>query len=171
MNLLDHIRSVPDFPKPGIHFRDLTPLFGHPEALREAVERLAAPWRGTGVTKVVGVEARGFIVGAPVAIRLGAGFVPVRKPGKLPWTKAAQSYALEYGTGNLEMHVDAVGPTDRVLVVDDLLATGGTAAATVALVSRAKATVVGAAFLVELLALSGRKRLKGLRVESGLQLP
>ena len=171
MNLIDHVRDVPDFPKPGILFRDLTPLFGHPEALREAVERMAAPWRSEGITKVAGVEARGFIVGAAVAMLLGAGFAPVRKPGKLPWTRASQTYALEYGSGCLEVHVDAVGPRDRVLVVDDLLATGGTAAAAVLLVRAAKAAVAGAAFLVELTALSGRERLRGLRVESLLKIP
>jgi adenine phosphoribosyltransferase len=166
MDLKAYIRDVPDFPKPGILFRDLSPLVAHPDALRESVERLADFYRNERVTKVVGIESRGFVFGAPVAIRLGAGFVPVRKPGKLPRASIREAYDLEYGSAALELHEDAVQKGDRVLVVDDLIATGGTTAATVALVRRLGAEVVGCAFVVELLALGGRRRLDGVRAES-----
>ena len=153
------VRDIPDFPKAGVLFKDITPLLGDPVALAAAVDRLAEPHRGTGITKVVGVEARGFILAAPVALALGAGFVPVRKAGKLPWEIHRQEYELEYGTDLLEIHRDAVGPDDRVLVLDDVLATGGTAAATIELLAQAGAGVAGLGFLIELAFLDGRSLL------------
>ncbi len=153
------IRDVPDFPKPGIVFKDITPLLGDAAAFDRALEHLARPWRGRGITHVVGIESRGFIVGSPVASRLGAGFVPVRKPGKLPWKTVAQSYTLEYGTDSLEAHSDAVTAGDRVLVIDDVLATGGTGAATIALMQGLGAEVIGFGVLVELGFLAGRDRI------------
>jgi adenine phosphoribosyltransferase len=157
--LASHIRDIPDFPKPGVTFKDITPLLGDPAAFRRAIDALVQPHLGAGITKVVGVEARGFILAAPVAYGLGAGFVPVRKIGKLPWAVEAAEYALEYGTDVLEVHRDAVGAGDRVLIVDDVLATGGTAAATVRLTEALGAEVVGLAFLIELSFLEGRRAL------------
>ena len=171
-DLWPFLRDIPDFPQPGVVFRDITPLLGDPDAFRLATELLVAPFDGP-VTKVVGIEARGFILAAPVALALGAGLVPVRKPGKLPWDTHAHSYELEYGSDVLEVHRDALTPDDRVLIVDDVLATGGTATATCALVSQFfTATVVGLTFLLELPALGGRERLDplGHRVESVLSL-
>ena len=164
MRLEDLVRDVPDHPQPGILFKDVTPLLADPAGLAQVVEQLAAPW--TAVTKVVGMEARGFLLAAPVAVRLGAGVVPVRKPGKLPRDVHERSYDLEYGSASLAVHTDALGPDDRVLVVDDVLATGGTAAATVELVELCGATVVGLAFLLELGFLDGRSRLRGRDVRS-----
>jgi adenine phosphoribosyltransferase len=158
-DLYRFIRDVPDFPKPGILFRDVTPLLADPRAFRAAVEALAAPFRDDGVDRVLGIESRGFILGAPVALALGAGLVIVRKAGKLPWRTVSASYDLEYGTDTVEMHVDAVEPGQRVIVVDDLIATGGTAAAAVRLAHEAKADLVGCTFLIELKALRGRERL------------
>jgi len=154
------IRDVPDFPKAGILFRDVTPLLADPGALRAATELLAAPFRGAGVSHVLGIESRGFLFGAPVALALGAGLVIVRKAGKLPWRTLRASYELEYGTDTVEMHVDAVKPGEKVIVVDDLVATGGTAAAAVRLAREAGAEVLGCAFLIELSALGGRERLE-----------
>lgn len=153
------IRDVPDFPKPGILFRDVTPLLADPDGLRRAVEALAEPFRKAGVERVLGIESRGFLLGAPVALALGAGLVIVRKPGKLPWQTVSASYELEYGSDTVEMHVDAVTPGQRVLIVDDLIATGGTACAAVELARGAKADLLGCAFLIELAALGGRARL------------
>jgi adenine phosphoribosyltransferase len=153
------IRDIPDFPKPGIVFKDITPLLADPAGLAAVVARLAEPFQDDGVTKVVGIEARGFILAAPVAVALGAGFVPVRKAGKLPWDIHRQSYELEYGTDLLEIHRDAVTDQDRVLVIDDVLATGGTAAAVVELLAQSGATVDAMAFLLELGFLEGRSRL------------
>jgi adenine phosphoribosyltransferase len=153
------IRDVPDFPKPGILFRDVTPLLGDRDALRAAVRSLADPFRGDRVDQVLGVESRGFVLGAPVALELGAGFAMVRKQGKLPYETRRVTYDLEYGTDTVEMHVDAVRPGQRVLLVDDLIATGGTAAAAVRLAREAGADVVGCAFLIELSGLAGRPRL------------
>ena len=157
--LKDHIRDVPDFPTPGVVFKDLTPLLAHPQALASSVRAIGAPFLTAGITKVVGIEARGFIFAAPVAVILGAGFVPVRKPGKLPWRTEEASYDLEYGSDTLVIHADAITPSDRVLVVDDVIATGGTAMATVELVRRLGGVVVGLGFLVEIAFLGGRIRL------------
>jgi adenine phosphoribosyltransferase len=158
------IRDVPDFPRPGILFKDITPVIRDPRGLRAAADRMAAPFEGRAVTVVAGMESRGFLFGVPVAERLGVGFVPVRKPGKLPAATLREEYALEYGTDALEIHADAVGPGDRVLVVDDLLATGGTAAATCRLIERAGAEVTAAVFLIELSFLGGRAKLPGREV-------
>lgn len=159
MDLADHIRAIPDFPKPGILFRDITPLLANPAALRAAVDALAAPYRDLPPRAVVGIESRGFIFGIAVAERLGCGFVPVRKPGKLPAETRQVAYDLEYGSDALEIHLDAIAAGDRVLIVDDLLATGGTMAASVELVRGLGAEVVAAVFLIELAALGGRGRL------------
>ena len=160
------IRDIPDHPRPGIVFKDITPLLGDATLYRESCGALAAPFRNEGVTHVVAVESRGFLFGGPVATVLGGGIVPVRKPGKLPYRTTREDYALEYGTDALEMHEDALAHGARVLVIDDVLATGGTAAATVRLVERAGALVVGCAFLLELTFLEGRRALEGRRVEA-----
>jgi adenine phosphoribosyltransferase len=160
------VRDVPDFPKPGILFRDLTPLMGDGVALAACVGLLAERVAAHRPEVVVAVESRGFIFGAPVAAALGIGFAPVRKPGKLPAETLSRTYELEYGTDSLEMHADAVRPGARVVVVDDLLATGGTAAATVELVREQRAVVVAAAFVVELALLTGRARLPGVPVDA-----
>ena len=160
------VRDVPDFPKPGILFRDLTPLMGDGMAMRACISLLAERVAIHRPEVVVAVESRGFIFGAPVAAALGIGFAPVRKPGKLPAETLSRTYELEYGTDSLEMHADAVRPGARVVVVDDLLATGGTAAATVELVREQRAVVVAAAFVVELALLTGRARLPGVPVDA-----
>jgi adenine phosphoribosyltransferase len=157
----DLIRDIPDFPKPGIVFKDITPLLADPEGFALVIDSISDAFASQQVVKVIGIEARGFIVAAPVAHRLGAGFVPVRKRGKLPWRIEGEEYALEYGTDLLEIHADAVAPGERVLVVDDVLATGGTAAATVRLVERLGGEVVGLAFIIELGFLGGRTRIPG----------
>ncbi len=161
-----HIRDIADFPTPGIVFRDLTPLLGNVEAMRFTVDALVDAFAGRRVDKVVGVEARGFILAAPVAYRLGAGFVPVRKPGKLPWRTETEEYALEYGVDRLEMHSDGLGAGEAVLVIDDVIATGGTARATVQLIERLGATVAGLGFAVELTLLAGREKLGGYDIVS-----
>lgn len=166
MRLEDYIRDVPDFPKPGILFKDITPLLGAPDAFRVAVERLAAPWREEGIDKVAGIESRGFIFGAAVAQLLGCGFVPVRKPGKLPYKSQRHEYALEYGTDALEIHEDAFAANERVVIVDDVLATGGTAAAAGSLVHNLGADLVGYAMAIELSFLRGREKLNGMRLHS-----
>jgi len=153
------IRSIPDFPIPGILFRDITPLLKDADGFRQAIDLFVNQYKNAGIDLVVGIEARGYMLGAPLAYAIGAGFVPVRKPGKLPGKKLTESYALEYGTNSLEIHDDAVGKSQRVLIVDDLLATGGTAAATHRLLEKLGAQVVGFAFLIELAALGGRKAL------------
>jgi len=153
------VRDVPDFPKPGIVFKDITPLLKSPQALETACALLAEPWRGAGVTAVAGIESRGFIFGSIVARNLGAGFIPIRKPGKLPWTTRRHEYTLEYGKDALEIHDDALGPDDRVLVIDDVLATGGTLVAATTLASGLGAQLVGAATVIELEFLGGRARL------------
>jgi adenine phosphoribosyltransferase len=160
------IRDVPDFPKPGIVFKDITPLLLDPVAFRGAVELMTAPFRGARISRVVSIESRGFLLGAPVALGLEAGLVPMRKPGKLPAERGRVEYALEYGTDALEMHTDAVAAEDRVLIVDDVLATGGTAAAAARLVRTRGADVVGFTFLIELDLLKGRARLQGERIEA-----
>lgn len=159
LDLGHYIRNVPDFPKPGILFKDITPLLASPEAFAAAIEALAAPFRAAGITHVAAVESRGFIFGGPVAQQLGVGFVPIRKPGKLPWTTIRNEYVLEYGTDVLEMHDDALTRGDRVLIVDDVLATGGTAAAAVRLAQDLGANVVACAMVIELKFLGGRSKL------------
>jgi adenine phosphoribosyltransferase len=159
--LKEYIRDIPDFPKPGISFKDITPLLADGDALRFTIDALAQHFAGRKVDKVLGIEARGFIPAAPVAYRFGAGFVPVRKAGKLPHEIEREEYALEYGTDLLEVHRDAVAPGEQVLIVDDVIATGGTAAATVALTQRLGGVVVGLAFIVELGFLGGRAKLAG----------
>ncbi|WP_026876064.1 adenine phosphoribosyltransferase [Jiangella gansuensis] len=163
--LLSRIRDVPDWPEPGVVFKDITPLLRDPAAFSTTTELLAGVG-GEGVDVVVGIEARGFILGAPVAHRLGAGFVPIRKEGKLPWETTAASYQLEYGEATIEVHRDAFAPGERVLIVDDVLATGGTVRATVDLVRGAGADVVGVGVLMELGFLRGRDKLPDVRVES-----
>jgi adenine phosphoribosyltransferase len=165
MDLRQHIRDIPDFPKPGIVFKDITPLLAHAAAFRSTVERLVARYRGR-VDIVLGIESRGFLVGAAVAYGLGTGIAVVRKPGKLPWQTHSASYDLEYGSDRLEIHLDALTRGHRVLIVDDLLATGGTASATVELVTRCGAEVVACAFVIELGFLNGRRRLAGREVFS-----
>ena len=163
------IREVPDFPKPGILFKDITTLLRDADGFRAAVDAVTDPYRDPRPDVVVGIESRGFILGAACADRLGVGFVPVRKPGKLPWRTTQVTYDLEYGSDTLEMHDDALAAGQQALIVDDLLATGGTAQASVALVKRAGARVAGLSFLVELTALDGRGRLAGERVVAALQ--
>jgi adenine phosphoribosyltransferase len=163
------IRHVPDFPKAGILFYDVTTLLRDPQGLRVTIDALSIPFEGRGIDLVVGIESRGFILGSAVADRIGAGFIPVRKVGKLPSATIQASYSLEYGSDSLEMHSDAVEAGQRVLIVDDLLATGGTAAAAVSLVRQLGGEVEGAAFLIELLALNGRAKLPGEQVTSILQ--
>ena len=157
--LLERVRDVPDFPEPGIVFKDLTPLMADVDAFRFSVDAIADHAAGLTVDKVVGIEARGFLWAAPVAYRIGAGFVPVRKPGKLPWRTVSETYALEYGTDSLEAHADAIAPGDSVLIVDDVLATGGTAAATAHLVEHLGGNIAGLAFVIELGFLQGRGKL------------
>ncbi|CAN5582780.1 adenine phosphoribosyltransferase [soil metagenome] len=162
--LRDLVRAVPDFPIPGILFRDITPLLSHSEALHTAVALLASPFDEIDV--VVAIESRGFILGAPVALELGAGFVPVRKVGRLPYETIRADYELEYGTNTLEMHVDAIRPGQRVLIVDDLLATGGTVAATISLVTELGGDIAGVSVLAELAFLNGRDRIPGVEIHS-----
>jgi adenine phosphoribosyltransferase len=167
--LKDRIRHVPDFPKPGILFYDVTTLLRDPTGFRLAIDALSEPYHGQGISLVVGIESRGFILGAAVADRIGAGFIPVRKVGKLPHTTIRVSYSLEYGSDSLEMHSDAIEKGQTVLIVDDLLATGGTARATVELVRQLGGNVHGVAFLIELVDLNGRAKLEGENVLAVLQ--
>lgn len=162
----DRIRDIPDYPKPGIIFKDITPLLGDSKLLPESCTAMSLPFQEIGVTHVAAIESRGFLFGSPVAQSLGAGVVPVRKRGKLPYTAEREEYDLEYGTDVLEMHVDAVSSGARVLVVDDVLATGGTAAATCRLIERLGAEVVGCSFLIRLGFLDGLRRLEGRKVAS-----
>ncbi|HEV8699875.1 MAG TPA: adenine phosphoribosyltransferase [Candidatus Polarisedimenticolia bacterium] len=166
LGLRKYIRDVPDFPKQGIVFKDITPLLMDKEALKRAMTALAGRFDRSGIAKVVGIESRGYIFAPAIAVSLDAGFVPVRKPGKLPWKRVTEEYTLEYGTDRLEIHEDAIRPGERVLIVDDLLATGGTASATRRLIERLQGHVVGAGFLVELTFLEGRARLPGIDVVS-----
>lgn len=154
-----YIRDIADFPEPGIVFKDITPLLASAEAFNKSVNQLMAPFVDAGITKVAGIEARGFIFAGPIATRLGAGFVPIRKPGKLPHEVSRFDYVLEYGTDALEVHIDAFSPADRVLIVDDVLATGGTAAAAIKLVSDLGARVSGLSVLIELDFLGGREKI------------
>jgi adenine phosphoribosyltransferase len=164
--LADHIRDIPDFPRPGVVFKDITPLLGDAKAFRFTVDALADRFADHTVDRVLGIEARGFILAAPVAYRFHAGFVPVRKAGKLPWEIERQEYELEYGTDLLEIHRDAVAQGEQVLIVDDVIATGGTAAATARLVERLGGMVLGFAFVIELGFLEGRKKIDGYRIHS-----
>ena len=167
-NLKALIRDVPDFPTPGILFRDITPLLAHPTGLRQTVQWMAERFQTSGVELVAGIESRGFLFGAPLAVALGTGFVPIRKLGKLPSTTIRREYALEYGSAHLEVHADAIRPGQRVLLIDDVLATGGTAAASVELVEELGGVVVAAAFLIELAGLRGRDRIAGREVYSAI---
>ena len=169
-DLLRHVRDIPDFPEPGIVYKDITPLLADADAFRDAVDALSEPYVAAEVDLVVGVEARGFLFAAPIAYRLGAGCIPFRKPGKLPYETVEHTYDLEYGTDTLAAHVDAIGEGSRVLLVDDVLATGGTAAAASRLVDELGGTIVGCAFLLELGFLAGRERLQGQSVTSVLAL-
>jgi adenine phosphoribosyltransferase len=164
MNLIDAIRTIPDYPKPGIMFRDITTLLGDARAFRRAVDELVQPFAGRKIDKVAGIEARGFILGGAVAHQLSAGFVPLRKKGKLPHRTIAVEYALEYGVDTIEMHLDAVHPGEKVMLVDDLIATGGTAIAAVDLLRQGGAEVVAAAFVIDLPDLGGAERLRALGV-------
>jgi adenine phosphoribosyltransferase len=160
------IRAIPDFPISGILFRDITPLLKDKQGFRQAIDLFVDRFAGRGIEHVVGIEARGYIIAAPIAYAIGAGFIPVRKPGKLPYHTLREEYALEYGTNTLEIHADAIGRGDRVLVVDDVLATGGTAAATARLLERLGASVEAFAFLIELIGLRGREALAGAEIVS-----
>lgn len=161
MDFKKYIRTIPDHPKPGILFRDVTTLMAHPEALKAAISAMAAPFQGQQIDQVAGIDARGFILGGALAIELGAGFTALRKPGKLPWQTFSETYELEYGTDELHMHTDALKSGDRVLLVDDLIATGGTAEAGLKLLRRAEAEVIAATFMVDLPDLGGADRLRG----------
>lgn len=169
LDLKTFIRDVPDFPKSGITFKDITPLLSSRDAFRQSIRQMTDPFRKSKITQVVAIESRGFIFGSAMASELRAGFVPIRKPGKLPWTTFRNEYTLEYGSGTLEIHRDALSATDRVLVVDDVLATGGTAAATCALVQKFESTIVSLVMLMELRFLAGREKLKGLPIYSLIQ--
>ncbi len=160
MDIKPMIRTIPDYPKPGIQFRDITTLLLDPDGVRSAVEQLADPFRGGQIQKVAGVEARGFIFGLAVAMELNVGFVPVRKPGKLPWETVGEDYQLEYGTDRVEVHRDAIQSGERILLVDDLIATGGTAAAAIRVIERIGGVVEGCAFVIELPDLGGRSRIE-----------
>ena len=160
------IRDVPDFPKPGIVFKDITPLLAEPKAMQRLVAACAQAHAGRGITKVVAIESRGFLFGVPVALAMGVGFVPARKPGKLPWKAVREAYGLEYGKDAIEMHEDSVGAQDTVLIVDDVLATGGTAGAAVNLIQKIGGHIVELGFLIELKFLNGREKLQGLPVRS-----
>jgi adenine phosphoribosyltransferase len=160
-----HVREIPNFPSPGVTFRDITPVLSDPVAFRRCVDELAARFADVEVDCVVGVESRGFILAAPLAYRLGAAFVPVRKAGKLPWAVVREEYQSEYGRDKLEIHRDAIHPDERVLVVDDVLATGGTAAATARLIEALGGDIVGIGLLIEIAGLAGRERFADFRVE------
>jgi len=165
MDFASTIRSIPDYPKPGIIFRDITTLLGNPRAFRRAVDELVQPYCGVRIDKVAGIEARGFILGGAVAHQLSVGFIPVRKKGKLPWKVMGEDYELEYGTDRVEIHEDAVKRNENVLVVDDLIATGGTAFAAIKLLERAGAKVLGCCFVIDLPDLGGAEKIRALGKE------
>jgi adenine phosphoribosyltransferase len=165
MDLKALVRSIPGYPKPSIVFRDITTLLQNPAGFRRAVDELVQPFAGTGVSLVAGIEARGFILGGAVAHQLSVGFVPIRKKGKLPWQTISVEYELEYGTDEIEIHIDGIRPGDRVLLVDDLIATGGTAAAAIRLIREAGGEVVGCSFVIDLPDIGGRKRLEAMGVQ------
>lgn len=170
LDLSQFIRNVPDFPKPGIMFKDITPLLSNGEAYREAIARMAEHYRPLNIDVIAAAEARGFLFAAPLALQLGVGFVPIRKPGKLPYRTRSYSYQLEYGTDTLQMHVDGIDPGQRVLVIDDLLATGGTVEACCRMIEQCSAEIVGCGFLIELAFLEGAKRLAPYPIYSVLRL-
>lgn len=165
LGIKDKIRAIPDYPKPGIMFRDITTLLQDARGFRKTVDEMVQPLAGTRIDKVVGIEARGFILGGAIAHQLSIGFVPVRKRGKLPWKTLSQEYQLEYGTDSMEVHVDAIQPGENILIVDDLIATGGTAEAAIKLIRAHKGNVVACSFIVDLPELGGRKKLEALNVE------
>jgi len=169
MDLQQFVRDIPDYPKPGILFRDITPLLADPAAFSAAVEAMAEPFVDSGIELIASAEARGFIFAAPLAVRLGAGFVPIRKPGKLPFNLHSFAYELEYGTDELQIHVDGIQPGQKVLIVDDLLATGGTMEACCRLLERCDAEIVGCSFLIHLVKLGGEPRLNPYTVHSVLR--
>jgi len=162
MDLKSAIRTIPDYPKPGIMFRDITTLLGNARAFRRAIDEMVQPYAGRRIDKVAGIEARGFILGGAIAHQLSIGFVPIRKKGKLPHTVIGEDYALEYGTDRVEIHTDAIKPGDQVLLVDDLIATGGTAAASIKLLERADAKVIGCSFVIDLPDLGGADKLRAM---------
>lgn len=165
MPITDFIRTIPDFPKPGVQFRDITTLLGNPEGLRTAVDSIAAHYVDAGITCVVGIEARGFIFGTAVAYKMGLGFIPLRKPGKLPGKVIGVNYQLEYGEDRLELHADAIEPDANVLLIDDLIATGGTAVAAAELIRQTGAKIAGCCFVIDLPDLGGMKRLRAMDIE------
>ncbi|MEL7108887.1 MAG: adenine phosphoribosyltransferase [Pseudomonadota bacterium] len=165
MDFKQFIRTIPDHPKPGILFRDVTTLMAHAEAFKSAISAMAAPFRAHAIDQVAGIDARGFILGGALAVELGAGFTALRKPGKLPWTTFSETYDLEYGTDELHMHTDALKAGDKVLLVDDLIATGGTAEAGLKLLKKAKAEIIAATFLVDLPDLGGADKLRALGLD------
>lgn len=169
MNLKEHIRVIPDFPQPGIRFKDITTLLNNGPVYKQVIDRLAERYRDSGIELVAGPEARGFVIGAPLAYALGVGFVPIRKSGKLPGETIEVGYDLEYGKDKLAMHKDAIRPGQRVLIADDLLATGGTIASTINLIRQLGGNIVGATFLIELSYLNGREKLDGIEIESLVQ--
>lgn len=164
MDLKSLVRTIPDYPKPGIMFRDITTLLRHPGGFRRAVDELVQPFAGSGITKVAGIEARGFILGGAVAHQLSVGFVPIRKKGKLPWQTIGVEYELEYGTDEVEIHIDSLDKGDRILIVDDLIATGGTAVASIELIREGGGEVVGCSFVIDLPDIGGRERLEEMNV-------
>lgn len=169
MNFKEYIRVIPDFPQPGIRFKDITTLLNNGDVYKKAIDQLAERYRGTGIDVIAGPEARGFVIGAPLAYALGVGFVPIRKSGKLPGETIEAGYDLEYGKDKLAMHKDAIMPGQKVLIADDLLATGGTISTTMNLVRQLGGDIVGAAFLIELSYLNGRDKLEGVQVSSLVQ--
>lgn len=166
LDLTQFIRDIPDFPKEGIIFKDITPLLANPNAMSFAISQLHDYYKDSGVTSIAGIESRGFIFGTPLAAEFGVGFIPIRKPGKLPYETISEEYSLEYGTDAVEMHIDAVKQGDKILIIDDLLATGGTAAATKNLIERSGGEVVGIGFIIELGFLNGIEKLGGVEVHS-----
>ncbi|MCF8001219.1 MAG: adenine phosphoribosyltransferase [Halanaerobiales bacterium] len=169
MNFNDYIRNIPDFPKEGILFKDITPLLKDKKAFKSAIDAMAKPYQDMEIDYVVGIEARGFIIGTPMAYALDKGFIPVRKPGKLPHDKLTANYDLEYGSNELEIHKDAIDKGDKILLVDDLLATGGTTKASVDLIEELGGDIVGIAFLLELMDLNGREKIEGYDIFTLLQ--
>ena len=163
--ILETIRTIPNFPKEGIMFRDVTTLFSNPEAFKETIEKICSYWKNKNVSKIIGIEARGFVMGSCVSLELDLPFIPVRKKGKLPFTTIEQSYKLEYGEATIEIHTDALNPNDNVLIIDDLIATGGTALAAISLVKKLDASISGCSFIIDLPDLNGKKKILDLGIE------